>query len=398
MTVREFVEQTSIIDPAVSVSSRLMENDLRERFSNLNIDIPTQSYRRYGYPLANYVAQRFWSDCCTYHGLDSSILNRFRARVFNSGMSAIVAAIETFDLSAGDTVIYHNDCYFATSSYMEMLRRRGIIVHAVDVRDFKNVQALSHSNMHGRTFIVTESVTNHVRMITAPLTELAKLIDISTTSAPVYLVVDNTLPGAPQIDPIVFCSDSNRIVYVESLTKYYHTDESGIRSIGIVIFPAILKERIDHITAVFGFYLQLPEVLALPYDLFHIGAVRIAQITDTVRLLTEYIASQQRLRQLPFVISIPTPYQQKPTVTPWPGVIFMRLEAHGECNATQCVMRLLSETGFLERGSFGHRATTILPIGLRWNNVDDGIVRIAIGSDDSIDMLRSTFQQFFKHY
>lgn len=394
MTVSEFIIQLGMIDPAVSVLSRLTENALCERFPNLNIDVPVQSYRRYGFPLANYVAQRFWSDCCTHHGLDPSVFNRFRARVFNSGMSAIVAAIEAFDLSSGDTVIHHRDCYFATAAYLQMLRQRGVVVHAVDIRDLENVRTLSRGNVHGLTLIVTESVTNHVRMITAPLAELASL----ATSTSAYLIVDNTLPGACQVDPTIFCFGGDHVVYVESLTKYYHTDESGTRSAGVTIFPATLRERVDRSTAIFGFYLQLQEVLALPHELFSVGAARIARITNTVRVLTEYIANQQQHRQLPFTISVPTPYRQGSGVTPWPGVIFMRLEAHRECNAAQCVARLLSETGFPERGSFGHQATTVLPIGLRWNDVDDGIVRIAIGSDGSTDELCNAFKGFFDHY
>lgn len=394
MTINEFVGQLGVIDPTVSVLSRLTENALCERFPSLNIDVPVQSYRRYGYPLANYIAQRFWSDCCAYHGLSQLVFNRFRARVFNSGMSAIVATIEALGLSVGDTVIHHQDCYFATGAYLQMLRQRGVIVHAVDIRDLENIRTLICNNVHSRTIIVTESVTNHIRMITASLAELANMV----ASVPAYLVVDNTLPGASQIDPVIFCSAADHVVYVESLTKYYHTDESGMRSIGIAIFPTTLRERVDHITAVFGFYLQLQEVLALPHEFFHVGTVRVARIANVARLLTEYIINQQQHQQLPFTISAPTPYRQESDATPWPGVIFMRLEAHGECNAAQCVARLLFETNFPERGSFGHRTTTALPIGLRWHDVDDGIIRIAIGSDDSIDELSKAFKRFFDHY
>jgi len=393
-TVGKFFKRFGIIDPAVSVISRSAENVLLERFSKLNVDVPVQSYRRYGYSLLNYVAQRFWNDCCVYHRLNQKVFNRFRARMFNSGMSAIVAMIEALGLSPGDTVIHHRDCYFATAAYLQILRQRGIIVLAVDVRDLQSVQALCCGKAHGRTLIVTESVSNHIRMVTAPLAELATL----AASASAYLLIDNTLPGACQVEPTIFCSNDDHVIYTESLTKYYHNNESGKRSVGIAIFPDVLREQVDHVTAVFGFYLQLHDVLELPHELFCVGAARIVQIANTTRLLTEYLVSQQRSQRLPFIISVPTSYEGESGVIPWSGVIFMRLEPHGQCTAAQCVARLLSETGFPERGSFGHQTTTVLPIGLRWKDIDDGIVRIAIGSGDSIDDLRRALGRFFAHY
>lgn len=394
MILETWVQQFGDIDPAVSTQTRSVERAVVEAFPGLNIDMPVQTYRRYGHVLANYAAQKFWLDCCSHHQLSRSVFDRFRARILNSGMSALVATIEALDLTVGDIVIYHKDCYFATGTFMQMLERRGVNVHAVDIGDLDGVRSFLSDAVEGRRVIVTESVTNHVRMVTAPLSQLVELAQSTDT----LLVIDNTLPSAVQIDPEIFNASGSNVLYMESLTKYYHAEESGRRTIGITIFPNVFRESVDRTVAVYGFYLQLPEVLALPTELFRIGASRVARIARNAEGVAGFLLDQQGPRRLPFRISLPVPFRPNSKNIPWPGVLFLQLETHGRCSARDCAERLVREAGFPERGSFGHRNTTILPIGLRWPEVDDGIVRLAIGSEDPIEELRERLQRFLEHY
>ncbi len=148
-------------------------------------------------------------------------------------MSAITTCFEALSLTTSDAVFYHRDCYFVTAEYMGILAKRGVDVRPVDMASSTEVRDLITYRPSGKKVVFAETFNNHCRMIRAPIETLA--IDMSGGDC---LVIDNSLISASQLAPGVFWESRCDIVYIESLTKYYHVDESSRVSAGIALFPS----------------------------------------------------------------------------------------------------------------------------------------------------------------
>lgn len=104
------------------------------------------------------------------------------------------------------------------------------------------------------------------------------------------------------------------------------------------------------------------------------------------------IADMIEKRDLPIETSLPLASEQNQVE--WPGVVFLVLRPTTRFTSRTLAERLIDSLGLPERGSFGHRSSSILPIGLRWETEIDGLVRIAFGSDDSAEELVGKFKLF----
>lgn len=386
MKVRDAVAATgALLDQSIAVMSIAAEDEIRRRLGVSDMDRPPQTYRRYGYGLSNLVAHKFVESYVADFACDLDVIPV--GRLFNSGMSAITTCIEALSLDASDTIFYHRDCYFATAEYMKILESRGVGVRAIDMASGTVIHDLVAHRSMGRKIVFAESFANHHRMIRAPLEEFA-----ATMRSGDFFMLDNSLIGASQLDPRVFLGNRCNTIYIESLTKYYHSDESSRVSAGIALFPECLRQAVDNTIAIFGTYLQLNDLLELPFSMYETGAQRVKRIAKTCRMFCAAAAEAIKARSLPIRISMPLVGEQEQTA--WPGVVFLVLGPTSRSTSRDLAERLITSLQLPDRGSFGHRFSSILPIGLRWEDAEDGLIRIAFGSDDSAEVLTERFRQF----
>jgi cystathionine beta-lyase/cystathionine gamma-synthase len=135
---------------------------------------------------------------------------------FASGLAAIEAIIKR--LSAGDHVIYEENCYGGTHRmFMQVFARLGLVFTAVDARDPATVEVAYRP---ATKLILVETPTNPMMRI-CDIAALARLAH----ERGALLCVDNTFASPYNQQPLVLGAD----LVVHSTTKYLngHSDVVG---------------------------------------------------------------------------------------------------------------------------------------------------------------------------
>lgn len=94
--------------------------------------------------------------------------------VFNSGMAAIVTAIEAEGLQAGDVVVRGKEIYKVTEEFIDSLAKRGIRVIQVDSGDVEGIRKVVNQE-HPR-LIFLETVTNSPEMRVSNVEEISQIV------------------------------------------------------------------------------------------------------------------------------------------------------------------------------------------------------------------------------
>lgn len=143
-----------------------------------------------------------------------------RLLAYPSGMSAVVAAIESAHLTAGNKILLGQDHYTEIARYVdEHLRPRGIGVVRVDSGNPKEVR--DSITAHSPDVILFETVANGTAMPVLDIDGL--LLSVSKEKGKKPLIIfDNTLSTPTNISASrIFSDQSARIIVVESGTKSY---------------------------------------------------------------------------------------------------------------------------------------------------------------------------------
>lgn len=193
----------------------------------LETDQTREEYGRYGNPNARVVQRKL-----------ASIEGGEHAVVFSSGMSAIVGLLMA-KLSAGDEVVFFDECYHRTREFCHKhLSRFGVVSHEVPTGDFAAMEA----TINERTkLLVSESPTNpHLSVIDlAEFADLGARYDVET-------MIDATLATPCNLRPLDFGID----YVVHSATKYLggHNDLLA----GCVIGAADKLQPVEYLRGIMG--------------------------------------------------------------------------------------------------------------------------------------------------
>ena len=216
----------SITDPIVCASTFTFA-DTQSVIDFIEQDQRRGEYGRYGTPNEHVVEQKL----AALEGGDEAVL-------FSSGMAALVGVVMA-TLSAGDEVIFFDECYHRSREFCgKHLSRFGVVTHQVKMGDYAAMEAA----ITPRTkLLVSESPTNpHLSVVDLDrLAAIGKKYDVLT-------LIDATLATPYNLQPIEHGID----LVLHSATKYLggHNDLLA----GVVVGSSEVISPIRNLRGIMG--------------------------------------------------------------------------------------------------------------------------------------------------
>jgi len=216
----------SITDPVVLASTYTFE-DTQSVIDFIEKQLPREEYGRYGNPNERVVERKL-----------AALEGGEQAIIYSSGMAAIVGVFMA-KLSAGDEVVFFDECYHRSREFCSKhLSRFGVKTHQVPACDYDAMEAAINENTK---MLVSESPTNpHLSCV-----DLEKFASIGKRNN-VETLIDATLATPYNVKPLDY-----EIDYVlHSATKYLagHNDLLA----GVIIGSAQQLEDIRYLRGIMG--------------------------------------------------------------------------------------------------------------------------------------------------
>ncbi|MFW5871542.1 MAG: hypothetical protein ACOCUT_00400 [bacterium] len=349
----------SEINLAVSSDNRTFEEDLIRENPVFNIPEIPQSYRRYGYGLLSYVSKKMVYDWFEdYQKIP--LFNSIQSKITNSGMSAIDLTISTLATVLGTRkIIAPENIYFASDELINMYKGN-LLTDVIRFKSKSDLENIIESNNTEEFILFLEVCSNSPDMTFYNEEELIKY-----SRSFGNVLVDGSLIGLSRINPSMF--DNGNMIYIESLSKNYHQEESSKITAGITVYPKELEEAFQKKFYCNGCYLQLNDLMDVPIDLYSAGKKRIEKIAENVQEF--YVGVKHQTPNN--LVNIP---EISDDLRKTPLVLFLKFQDNKK------LKEYVSISGIPKRGSFGHDETYILPIGLMWSSAPPGLARIAFGT------------------
>jgi len=280
---------------------------------------------------------------------------------------------ETPNLFATNGATIHYVDYFLTDSFFHELRRI--------------------KRRYGIDAIIIEPVGNSPKM---PACSIAKLLDFCWDQS-LTLVVDNTLMSAELYNPFISYrheiksllsgSPVCQFVYIESLSKFYKAGDLDDVTAGIIVASEKFIDRCDGFLK-WGHYLPYHSLAKMPFELFEAVSKKVLQIHAITKKVSDYLHHvyfqkfEDHGRDIIGNIFCRYTVRKPHFVSPGGGpVIFF------EIKKTQGLLGRLKKGFGPIKGSFGHPETTYLPLGAFMEDMPDGLVRLAIGYNETPEQI-----------
>ena len=216
----------SITDPIVMASTFTFANT-QAIIDFIENNEDRGEYGRYGVPGEKVVEQKL----AALEGAEAGIL-------YSSGMAALVGLLNA-KLSAGDEIIFFDECYHRSREYCRKhLARFGVLTRQVKTGDYAAMEAAINSNTK---MLVSESPTNpHLSIL-----DLERFAAIGRTHR-VDTLIDATLATPFNVRPLEYGVD----YVLHSATKYLggHNDLLA----GVVLGTAEKLESVRQLRGVMG--------------------------------------------------------------------------------------------------------------------------------------------------
>lgn len=360
----------SITDPIVMASTFTFENtDSIIRFIENNED--RGEYGRYGVPGEKVVERKL----AALEGAEQGVL-------FSSGMAALVGLFNA-KLSAGDEIIFFDECYHRSRQYCrKYLSRFGVVTREVKTGDYAAMESAINSNTR---MLVSESPTNpHLSILDLErFAEIGKKYNVDT-------LIDATLATSYNIKPISFGID----FVMHSATKYYggHNDLLA----GVVLGSEEKLADVVDLRGVMG-AVNSPHNCYLLERGLKTFALRMQQHNANGQAVAEYLATHPRVSKVLYPGLESHPYHEiaRQTMNGYGGLITFEV-ADADWKATANVV----DSSKLARiaPSLGGVETLIeQPLVMSyWNyspaeradfGITDNMIRLACGIEDSADII-----------
>lgn len=302
----------------------------------------------------------------------------------NSGMSAVVGAIELTNPSRGDIVVHgvSRQEYGKTGVYFnEDLAARGVISEAVDAGNIREIDEKLQT-LKGKPVkaVFFETVGNGPEM---PVLDVERFLELESLreAKPEVIVIDNTLPQNTSIDVAALIAKypDLPIIGVESMTKFYFNNE-GLGGFAIVGDPT-LAEKLYQKRTRFG-WTPDPAVVEKFAGLADLDPKEFAE--DIALTMRNTQALAQAAASLPdhgkhFVVGYPginsNLSSNNTAISP---VFFISPTEQSGLSGEELFSRLYRSRGFAGvdiTESFGFGSMTI--------SLNKGVIRVAGGLDDA---------------
>ena len=229
-------------------------------------------YARYGSPSGRVVEQKL----AELEGGQAAIL-------FSSGMSAIVGLLMA-KLSAGDEVVFFDECYHRSRQFCaEHLKRFGVVTHQVRTCDYAAMEAAIGPRTR---LLISESPTNpHLSVI-----DLERFVEIGRRHG-VETLIDATLATPYNVRPLDYGVD----YVLHSATKYLagHNDLLA----GVIIGDAKRLEPVRDLRGIMG-PVSSPHCIYLLQRGLKTFELRMQRHNQNGQAVAEFLASHPRVERV----------------------------------------------------------------------------------------------------
>lgn len=360
----------SITDPVVMASTFTFENT-QSIIDFIENDEDRGEYGRYGVPGEKVVERKL----AALEGAEEGVL-------FSSGMAALVGLFNA-KLSAGDEIIFFDECYHRSREYCRKhLSRFGIVTRQVKTGDYDAMEAAIGPNTR---MLVSESPTNpHLSIL-----DLERFATIGKKHN-VDTLIDATLATPFNVQPIQYGVD----FVMHSATKYFggHNDLLA----GIVLGSAEKLEEVRALRGVMGAINTPHNCYLLERGLKTFG-LRMKQHNENGQNVAEFLAGHPRVSRVLYPGLESHPYHDvaRQTMSGYGGLITFEV-ADADWKQTAKVV----DAAKLARiaPSLGGVETLIeQPLVMSyWNyspeerasfGITDNMIRLACGIEDSQDII-----------
>ncbi|MFT8325070.1 trans-sulfuration enzyme family protein [Oenococcus sicerae] len=308
---------------------------------------------------------------------------------FASGSAAIHAVFSLF--SAGDHIIVGNDVYGGTFRLInQVLKRFGLTFTVVDTRDLAAVQAAIQANTRA---IYLETPTNPLLRISdiAQIAQIAKKHDLKT-------IVDNTFATPYNQNPLRLGAD----IVVHSATKYLGGHSDVVAGLAVTNDDQI-AEQLAFLQNAIGSVLGPDDSWLLQRGIKTLG-VRMRVHNENTQIINDYLTSNSKVaniyypgdrRSVSFEIA-------KRQMRSFGAMISFELQP--ELDAKKFVNSLklidLAESlggveSLVEIPAIMTHGSIPRDVRLK-NGIQDGLIRLSVGLEDSEDLLDDLKQAFAK--
>lgn len=261
----------AITDPIVCASTYTFP-DTQSVIDFIKQKLPREEYGRYGNPGEKVVERKI----AALDGGEDALL-------YSSGMAAIVGLFMSV-LSAGDEVIFFDECYHRSREFcLKHLSRFGVITHQVKTCDYAAMEAAMNSRTR---LLVSESPTNpHLSVV-----DLEQFAAIGKKQG-VPTLIDATLATPYNLRPIEYGVD----FVLHSATKYLggHNDLLA----GVLVGSA---EKIDPVRKLRGIMgaINSPHNLYLLERGLKTFELRMQRHNQNGQAIAEFLAGHPRIEKV----------------------------------------------------------------------------------------------------
>jgi len=364
----------TLIDPLVPTATYVFDDfaDIQHFISDQNNKIPSErlDYGRYGNPTIRAVEQRL-----------AALENGQAALLTASGMAAMTLTMLTF-LQQGDHIILTDDCYRRTRDFSrQFLKKFGVQSSVVALNDFDTLEKSIRPNTR---MLISETPTNpYLRVL-----DVERIAHIARKHA-IKTLIDSTFATPFNLHPLDYGID----LVVHSGTKYLGGHHDLLS--GVVIGSAADLESIRDISCTLGpiadpfsAYLLLRGLKTL--------ALRVRHQNESALAVAHFLEQQPEIEQVfyPGLTSHPDHAIAKAQMKGFGGVISFTMRANLE--QTGHFIDLL-KIPYISPSLGGAESLVNQPALMSYSSISaeeraaigiqDNLVRLALGLEDSTDMI-----------
>lgn len=261
----------SITDPIVCAATYTFANTAA-LLEFVEHDVPRQEYGRYGNPGESVIERKL----AVLEGGEQAIL-------YATGMAAIVGLLMA-KLSAGDEVIFFDECYHRSREFCtKHLSRFGVVTHQVKACDYEAMEA----QITPRTrLLISESPTNpHLSVV-----DLERFADIGRRRQ-VETLIDATLATPYNAQPLGYGVD----YVLHSATKYLggHNDLLA----GVIVGRHAALEPVRKLRGIMG-TINSPHNVYLLQRGLKTFPLRMQRHNENGQAIAEFLESHPRIEKV----------------------------------------------------------------------------------------------------
>ena len=360
----------SITDPIFCASTYTFP-DSQSIIDYIEQKIPREEYGRYGNPGERVVERKL----AAIEGGEVAVL-------FSSGMSAVVGVFMS-QLSAGDEVIFFNECYHRSREFCtKHLSRFGVVTHQVEACNYDAMEAAITPKTK---LLVSESPTNpHLSVV-----DLERFADLGRRHN-VETLIDATLATPYNVRPLDYGVD----FVLHSATKYLggHNDLLA----GVIVGSEEKLEPIRYLRGIMGGINSPHNAYLLERGLKTFG-LRMKQHNENGQRVAEFLAEHPRVERVLYPGLPDHPYHEvaKRTMKGFGGLVTFEIK---DADWRQTANIVDAATLPKIAPSLGGVETLIEqpllmsyyeapPESRREWGISDNMIRLACGIEDSADLI-----------